>query len=308
MSETGAVAILLATRNGAGFLDEQVQSVAAQDWARIDVWASDDGSTDATPALLAKWAAGWTKGRFTLLAGPQQGFASNFRALLRNPEVEADYVAFCDQDDVWLPGKLRAAVVALEMGGDRPALYCERTIIADSAGQEVGRSPLFVEPVGFANALVQSIAGGNTMVMNRAAHELMREAARRSDFVSHDWFCYMIVSGAGGSVTYSAEPHVLYRQHEDNLVGSNTGWAARLERLSAALGGRFTRWTEHNLKTLDACADLLTEEARARIAQFRAARSGPLSARLAALRKSGVYRQSGVGQALLYLAVMLGKL
>lgn len=308
MREPGSVAILLGTRNGAVFLDAQLQSVAAQDWERIDVWASDDGSTDATPDMLAKWAAGWTKGRFTRLAGPQQGFAGNFRALLANPDIAADYVAFCDQDDVWLVGKLKAAVAALESSGDGPALYCERTIITDSTGQEVGRSPLFAEPVGFANALVQSIAGGNTMVMNRAAHELMREAARRSDFVSHDWFCYMIVSGAGGSVTYSAEPHVLYRQHGDNLVGSNTGFAARLERLSGALGGRFTRWTEHNLKTLDACADLLTEDARARITQFRAARSGPLSARLAALRKSGVYRQSGVGQALLYLAVMLGKL
>ncbi|WP_421760490.1 glycosyltransferase family 2 protein [Devosia sp.] len=302
------VAILLATRNGAGFLDEQLQSVSAQDWARIDVWASDDGSTDDTPALLAKWAGGWTKGRFTLLAGPQQGFAGNFRALVASLDIAADYVAFCDQDDVWLPGKLKAAVAVLEMSGDRPALYCERTIITDGAGKEVGRSPLFLEPVGFANALVQSIAGGNTMVMNQAAHQLMREAARRSDFVSHDWFCYMMISGAGGTVTYSTEPHVLYRQHGDNLVGSNTGWAARLERLSAAMGGRFTRWTDHNLKTLDACADLLTEEARARIAQFRAARSGSLPARLRALRQSGVYRQSRVGQALLYLAVVLGKL
>lgn len=308
MSEAGSVAILLATRNGAGFLDEQLRSVAAQEWGRIDVWASDDGSTDATPALLDKWAGNWTKGRFTVVAGPQQGFAANFRALLANADIAADYVAFCDQDDVWLPGKLKAAVAALVTSCDKPALYCERTIITDRSGGEVGRSPLFVEPVGFANALVQSIAGGNTMVMNRAAHELMREAARRSDFVSHDWFCYMIVSGAGGAVTYSAEPHVLYRQHGDNLVGSNTGMAARLERLSAAMGGRFTRWTEHNLRTLAACSDLLTEEARARIALFRSARSGPLPARLKALRRSGAYRQSRVGQALLYLAVVLGKL
>ena len=307
MSEA-TLAVLLATRNGAAFLDLQLQSVAAQDGVRIDVWASDDGSTDATLGLLKAWAARWTAGRFTLLEGPRQGFAGNFRALLANAEIEADYVAFCDQDDVWLPGKVAAAIAALAGSGERPALYCERTITVDEAGTEIGRSPLFTKPVGFANALVQSIAGGNTMVMNRAAHQLMREAARRTDFVSHDWFCYMMISGAGGDVTYSAEPHVQYRQHGGNLVGSNTGLAARLERLTAGLGGRFTRWTAHNLRTLAACRDLLEPVAVERMEAFAAARRGPLLARLGKLREAGVYRQSGVGQVLLYLAVVLGKL
>lgn len=304
----GRLAVLMATFNGIRFIDEQLRSVDQQTWRAIEVWASDDGSSDGTRNALGRWAAYWSKGSFTQLTGPGDGFAANFRALLSNPEVDADYVAYCDQDDAWLTDKIQTAVDALGRHGDRPALYCERTINTDVEGHEVSRSPLFRKPPEFANALVQSIAGGNTMVFNRAAHRLLREAATRTGFVSHDWFSYLIVSGAGGHVTYSATPHVLYRQHGQNLVGANNGFNAWLSRMQAAFGGRFTRWNDANVAALDACYDLLTPAAAEQFEQFRAARSGPLPGRLLKLKRSGVYRQTALGQASLYAAGLLGKL
>lgn len=304
----GRLAVLMATHNGAAFIDSQLQSIADQQWADIDVWASDDASTDATGALLQRWQRGWSKGRFRIMEGRNAGFAENFRSLLTLDEVDADFVAFSDQDDIWLPGKIRAAAAAI--GAARgPALYCERTIITDSSGRhELARSPLFTRPAHFRNALVQNIAGGNTMVLNRAAFELVREAARRTGFVSHDWFCYLLVTGAGGSVVYSAEPHVLYRQHGANLVGSNVGWAARLDRLRRALNGRFVDWNDRNLAALRACEDLLTDEAVQTLDAFEAARSGSLLGRLHRLRGSRVYRQTRAGQVSLYAACVLSRL
>lgn len=298
----------MATCQGERFIDEQLRSIEEQDWAEIDIWASDDCSTDGTVAALQRWQKRWTRGRFTILKGPDRGFADNFRSLLANPDIEADYVCFCDQDDIWLADKTRAAANVLSRSGDRPALYCARTIIADETGHELLRSPLFRRPPEFANALVQSIGGGNTMVMNRAAHRMLKEAARRTGFVSHDWFSYLIVAGAGGDVTYSETPHVRYRQHPGNLVGSNHSTRAQLKRLLAAFSGRFSRWNEDNVAALVACLDMLTPTAKETLEVFRKARSGPMLERLANLRKSGVYRQSALGQVSLYAAGLLGKL
>lgn len=301
------VAILMATYNGARYLEAQLSSIAAQDYPVIDIVASDDGSRDETGALLTKLGAGWRKGAFRWRQGPQKGFAENFRTLLSDPAVSADYLAFCDQDDVWEPDKLSTAVAALRRFGDRPALFCSRTLLIDENGKEVGLSPDFVKPPTFGNALVQSIAGGNTMVFNRGAHRLLAEAARRTGFVSHDWFAYQLVAGAGGEVIFERRPLVRYRQHASNLVGSNRGLRPALARLIAAFGGRFTRWTDENCATLLACRDLLTKEARAQFDVLREGRRGGPAERLRMIRAAGLFRQTAMGQVALYFAALLGK-
>ena len=146
------------------------------------------------------------------------------------------------------------------------------------------------------------------MVMNRAAHDLVAEASRRTDFVSHDWWCYMIVSGAGGNVYYCAQPRVGYRQHGGNLVGENNTWRARMSRLGFLMRGRFKEWNDRNLSGLAACADLLTDDARRTLELFIRSREGRLSARLLSLWRSGAYRQTILGEWGLYLACIVRRL
>jgi hypothetical protein len=128
-----------------------------------------------------------------------------------------------------------------------PILYCSRTGLIDEMGTDIGLSVDFRKPPQFRNALVQNIAGGNTMVMNRAAFVLVKEAASRTSFVSHDWWTYMIVTGAGGAILYSCQSDTLYRQHAGNSVGSNQGIAARLRRLILLFQGRYRRWNDRNV-------------------------------------------------------------
>jgi glycosyltransferase involved in cell wall biosynthesis len=299
--------VLLATKDGARHLMAQLDSIAAQsDWGRIDLVASDDGSSDGTLTLLAEAAAKWRRGRFEVVTGPGRGFAENFRSLLQR-EATTPFVAFSDQDDIWLASKLSVAAGALG-DAESPALYCGRTLLVSADDRPMGMSPLFTRQAGFANALVQSIAGANTMVLNRAGFALARQAALRSGFVSHDWLCYQIVSGAGGRVVYDPVPQVRYRQHGENLVGANTGWRARLDRLRRAWGGRFVDWNDRNVATLTQVHELLTPEARERLAAFDSARHGALGDRLRRLRQSGVYRQTLGGQVSLWAAAVLGKL
>ncbi len=127
------------------------------------------------------------------MPGPSRGFAENFRSLLTSSDVAADYFAFADQDDVWDKDKLSRAIGPVrETATETPALYCSRTRLVDESGQPIGFSPLFTRRPGFRNALVQSIAGGNTMVMNRAALSILAQSAQRtSPSRSPDWWTYL---------------------------------------------------------------------------------------------------------------------
>jgi glycosyltransferase involved in cell wall biosynthesis len=308
-SERKRVAILLAVYNGEMFLERQLETLARQSISAIDLWISDDGSGDSTQEIVRRVAKTWVKGKVRLIEGPGLGFAENFRSLLANPEVQADYVAFCDQDDVWDDDKLADALTWLTtQPDDVPALFCSRTRIIAIDGKPAGFSPLFRKEPSFQNALVQSIAGGNTMVMNRAARTVLLDASRRAEFVSHDWWCYLIVTGVGGKVHYSPDTKIGYRQHPGNLVGENNSWRARITRFDNLMRGRFSRWNDQNLAGLVACADLLTPEARETVRLFINARSRALPARIFALLRSGVCRQTVLSSVLLYLACALKKI
>lgn len=299
----------MATCNGALYLDEQLDSLSRQTHPDIDVWVSDDGSTDETLHILEQWRQRWTKGGFTIVFGPQAGFAENFRSLLVLDDVSNEYLAFCDQDDIWLEDRLEQAIRWMNgQNGDGALLHCTRTITMSSQGVDEGFSPLFEKLPSFRNALVQSIAGANTMLLNRAAYKIVAKASLATGFVSHDWWTYMLVTGVGGQVHYSGEPSIRYRQHAGNQVGANRGFKARLMRWRMLANGRFAGWTERNVNALQACRALLTEEAQALLDIFARARHGNLLSRLSALRATGVYRQTRLGQIGLYVAVILHKL
>jgi glycosyltransferase involved in cell wall biosynthesis len=302
------IAILMGTRNGAAFIDEQFASLLSQSQPLIDLWISDDGSTDGTTAIIEGWQARWPKGRLTLVDGPRQGFAANFRSMIIDPRIDADYYAFCDQDDIWEPDRLEAAFLWMQ-GFDAkiPLMFCSRTATMSKSGRVIGCSPLFQRPPSFRNALVQSIAGGNTIMINRAARQLLARASARTQFVSHDWWAYLIVTASGGVVHYDPRPLVRYRQHEANLVGANVSWKARFSRLGRLLKGQFASWTDDNLSGLAANRDLLAADSAACLNLFTESRKGGLFRRLSYLRRSGVYRQTLFGTLGLYLAIIWGR-
>lgn len=303
------MAVLIAVYNGDRFLGEQIETLAKQDVEHLDLWFADDGSTDRTHAIVEETRARWTKGKVHLLPGPRKGFAENFRHLLVHPDIDADHVALCDQDDLWEADKLSSAIARLEAeAGDVPALHCSRTRIVAEDGTPTGHSQLFSRPPGFRNAIVQNIAGGNTMVMNRAAHELIREMSRNVSFVSHDWWCYLLIAGTGGKVLYSPEAKTSYRQHEANLVGANNSLRAQFFRLFLVGKGRYRSWNAINLAALATCRGRMTPEARRTMDLYARARWGWAGARLAALIRSGVYRQTPAGQIGLYLACLLNRI
>ena len=303
------VAILLCTYHGQHFLADQLDSFSAQTHANWQVCASDDGSEDDTHAILAQYQQKWGADRLTMHAGPAQGFAANFLSLSCDKRIEADYYAYSDQDDIWEAEKLQRALNWL--GGispDVPALYCSRALLVDVDNQAIGTSPLFTQPPSFANSLVQSIGGGNTMVFNNALRKLLIEAGSDVQIISHDCWAYMVASGCGGKVFYDAFPSLRYRQHDTNLVGTNRSWQARYSRLQRLCNGWFRNWNDHNIASLSRIRAHLTPENRRILDDFSNARQTWLLPRLWLMKRSGIHRQSLGGNIAFCLAAIFNKI
>ena len=299
------IAILLCTFNGERFLAQQLESIARQTCPDWFVVVSDDGSTDSTLELLREYSERWGDGKLSVRQGPRSGYAANFLSLTCDKTIEADYYAWADQDDIWQANKLECALQKLqETPSQSPALYCGRTELIDEQGARIGLSPLFERPVGFANALVQSVGGGNTMVFNQAARRLFQQAGENLDVVSHDWWAYLLVAGAGGSVIYDTSPTILYRQHDANVIGAASGVMVQLMRVRMQFRGRFRGWNQKNIAALESIRFQLNEESRMRLDRFQRARSSRGLARVIWLRRSGVYRQSLWGNLGLVLATL----
>jgi glycosyltransferase involved in cell wall biosynthesis len=308
------ITILLALYDGAAYLAAQLDSYLAQDMPDWALLVGDDGSRDAGPGIVADYARAAKPGQIRLVPGPRRGGSANFLHLLALAPVDVPYTCFSDQDDVWLAHKLSRATDHLAaVPPDTPALYFSRTLIcnADLSGPRPSRRP--ARPVGFRNALVQNVIAGNTIVVNRAALALLQKAYSRLDpglrILAHDWWVYLVLSGAGAQFIADAEPGLLYRQHADNQIGANDGLAAGLRRLGMMWRGTYGDWNAGNIAAISPIAADFTPENQALLKGFAAARTapGPL-ARLRGIIRTGVYRQTRLSQLALYLAALTSRL
>jgi glycosyltransferase involved in cell wall biosynthesis len=308
-SHSSHVAILLCTHQGERFLAQQLESVAAQTHTNWRIWVSDDHSTDGTLKLLERYGREWGDQRISWVRGPGKGFVANFLGLACDPRIDSDYFAFCDQDDLWDPDKLQVALAwVTSIPAHIPAVYGARTRLIDEYDREIGLSPLFSHPMSFANAIVQSVAGGNTMVFNHAARRLLMEAGPDLDIQTHDWWLYILATGCGGQLHYDPVPKVGYRQHRKNLVGSNIGWMPRLRRAYRLLTGRFRSMNDRNFAALGQVRHCMSPEALAVLDEFERARHAWLLPRIVGIHKSGVYLQDTIGNLGLIAATLLKKL
>lgn len=302
------VTILLAARNGAEFLRQQLESYRAQTYSNWELVVSDDASTDRTLALVDEFAKSVSQ-RVVVLHGPQQGFWQNFASMVRSSEVLGDLFGYSDQDDVWFDHKLADAVAWFEqIPQDEPALFCTRTQLVTRQGEPMGFSREFTRAPGFANALVQNLGGGNTMIFNQAARLALQKTPPEAPMVAHDWWTYQVISGVGGRVHFDLRPSLAYRQHGENVFGKNVGLQARVTRALGLASGQMAQWNEINLKLLSQIRDRLSPQNVAILDLFARARTAWLPKRLWLLWRSGVYRQTAFENIALNLAAIFGRI
>lgn len=190
----------------------------------------------------------------------------------------------------------------------QPALYCGRTRITSGQGACGPLSLKFALAPNFRNALLQSIAGGNTMVFNQAARRLITQAGWKLEVPSHDWWCYQLVTASGGIVHYDPDPQVLYRQHDENVIGCNVGWRSRMQRVRMLLKGRFHDWNSQNIAALEGMKSQMREEHYRTLMLFKAARGQYMPLRMVTMMRAGLYRQTMLGNLGLWFATLIGKI
>lgn len=299
-------AILLSTYNGAAYLDALLDSLQAQtqpDW--VLVWR-DDGSTDGTIGRMSAWGAA-NPTRFRAVPEPacNLGVVRSFMTLLH---AAADYpfIAFADQDDVWLPEKLAWAVAELiRVSPHTPALYCARQILVNCILTRIGLSTPLTGPASFPASLTQNIATGNTVVLNAAAIALVVASEPPAE-TWHDWWCYLMVTAAGGRVVRDDRGVILYRQHGENVVGAPISAPRRALAAMRRGPAAFMAVFRANVEALAAQSALLSPTARQDLTVIHRALQGGVLARARALRLPGFVRNSPTQTALFRLWFMIG--
>ncbi|GIT90871.1 glycosyl transferase [Jannaschia pagri] len=302
----GHIAILMGVHNGAAHLPAQLASITGQNHDAWSLHVSDDGSDDNSPEILRRFAEAYPS-RVSLRAGPCRGGAMNFLTLLRDADLPKNAaVAWCDQDDVWLPDRLARAAAACE--AMTPVFYATRYQLLLADGTRGAASAALARPVTFGNTLVQNPLPGHTMVANHAATAILRRAvpaALEAQVPHHDWWTAQIMLGAGAQVVFEERPSVLYRQHSENQVGTRAGLRAKLERLAMIADGRLSDWLDRNIAALRGQTDL-TPDSAALLEAFTTWRETP-AWRRPALARLGIWRQDRLGGLALETAARLGR-
>lgn len=252
------------------WLEEQLDSVWGQTGVDVTLLVRDDGSPDDTADRVQALMRN-RPGR--VLRGTNLGPGLSFLAALRAADGSSPYIAFCDQDDVWVSDKLSRAVAQLS-AVTSPAMYSARVALVDEQLRPLGLHQLPRRGHSFGNALVQCAATGCTIVLDRPAASLVSRVQPRH-IVMHDAWIYLVLTGCGTSI-YDVEPVVCYRQHGQNVVGvaaSPLGrWWGRMSRQLMTGHRRVHTRQDQELARLH--ADDLTPSTRSLLAQHLRAADG----------------------------------
>ena len=230
------VVVLLSTYNGSKYLEEQLDSIFAQEGVTINLIVRDDGSTDDTKKILEKYSI--LHQNMKVLLGENCGAENSFNKMCKYAKdtFDADYYAFCDQDDKWLNNKLMVAIQKLNTYDDSlPNLYFSNLRMVDENLNYI-RDMFGDDEVKISKkmALIQLFTYGCTCVFNRQAL-IDYCCAEEKDIFYHDNWLF-IVCAYLGNVYYDPQSYILYRQHSNNLSGEKAvGFRHLFLRLRSAI-------------------------------------------------------------------------
>lgn len=214
------VVVLMSTYNGSRYLAEQLESILSQKGVEVELFIRDDGSQDDTHEVLKQFCCDF-------IAGENLGYVSSFMWLLKNAP-DADYYALCDQDDVWDDDKLRIAVSMLDsIDCNGPKLYTGNARLVDADLKFIvneNKNP----KVSLGSSMAKNFATGCTVVINRDLLNIIK--MHDVGYVSsHDTYLCRVCLAVGGTVVFDDIPHINYRQHSNNTVGSKNSVFGKLK-------------------------------------------------------------------------------
>lgn len=207
------ICVIMSTYNGEKYIEQQLDSIFTSP-QNIFLYVRDDGSKDRTIEILKDYGIKHAVS-IEVNEGKNVGSAESFLTALRECP-KADYYAFCDQDDVWIDGKLSAAMEQIG-ATNQPVLWCSDYQVTDSDLHVIIQSVLEQPVQDSVRAVFYNNVPGCTMVFNWALMQELRKV-EISNIRMHDIMA-INVALITGRVIFDRTPYVLYRQHGNNVLG-----------------------------------------------------------------------------------------
>jgi glycosyltransferase involved in cell wall biosynthesis len=209
-SDLPEVAVLLATHNPTETIEEQINSIYAQTAVKVKIYWGDDRSTEESKEYVRRLLAGKN---FVEIEDTGVGATKNFLHLLRFPTEE--YIAFSDQDDIWLPEKLAQHVSLIKDSSDLPALSHSNSLVLENGKTRKKKS--VCQDHTFYQLSWQNCVQGCTILLNSKSQQLLNSMPQ--NFVlAHDWWSAQVIS-LYGKIFFNENADLLYRIHSKNEVG-----------------------------------------------------------------------------------------
>ncbi|WP_407216510.1 glycosyltransferase family 2 protein [Escherichia coli] len=219
--------VLLATYNGEKYVKEQISSVLNNfdklKNSECTILISDDGSTDNTVDIIKRMSE--EDPRILFLDGNKKGVKYNFNYLIQH--TDADYVFFCDQDDLWLPNKMHIFMDRFnieEVNFNGPILVHSDLCVADNNLSPINVSMFDYQMINkspnLAELLVSNSVTGCVMACNKKLIDGIK-LSQISNSIMHDWYIALYASSFG-VISFVDKALILYRQHGGNQVGAKS--------------------------------------------------------------------------------------
>lgn len=212
------VCVFLSSYNGEKYIKEQIKSVLNQIDVNIKLVIRDDGSSDNTCSVIQSFLG---DDRVVLIKGQNEGYGKSFLKIVYFNDYKADFYAFCDQDDIWLPDKLIRAVHMLNEVDNEIKLYA-------SALQRVDENLFYLKKQTFRNLritleseFVRHRLSGATFVFNDNLYNQIKNIYKENIDCSHDKLLTIICILLGGRIVFDEESRILFRRYENNTSIDN---------------------------------------------------------------------------------------
>ncbi|HKL80115.1 MAG TPA: glycosyltransferase family 2 protein [Mobilitalea sp.] len=271
------VSIVMSAYNGENYISEQIDSILESTYQDFDLYICDDGSKDGTMDLLQQYHSKHPDRIHIFQNEVNLGYTLNF--LQGVCRTTADYIMFCDQDDVWKPNKIadtlnRMRMLEAQRSKELPlAVFTDATVV-DSKLNKLKESffkssRLNPGKTDLPHILMENKLIGCTVMINAALRQVLRSHRMPIKARYHDWWIALIAASCG-KICFLPEQTMLYRQHSHNAVGNQSFFTYIRNRVSTLKGQKeaLLALEKQAEEYLELYKELLSEEATTVISRF----------------------------------------
>ena len=221
------IQVLMSTYNGEKYLEEQLESILNQKGNfDLSILVRDDGSKDNTVEILKRYSK---KIKLEIIEGENLGVNESLKELFLNCDINNNYFALSDQDDVWIDSKIQTAIEKIDKTNENSlVMFASRSFVTDIDMNIKGKTEDPGSRASYYNAMVQNVCPGHTQVFNRKVVEELKKNYSKDMFVI-DWWIYLLVT-ALGELVFERECTVKHRQHGKNSSGYEVNFFEKLKQ------------------------------------------------------------------------------